>query len=58
MGQKAISLVGLALGLILAYILVSNFKGTTSIIGTTLKGAPPIISSLQGVGKNYPPPAR
>lgn len=51
-------LVEIGLGLILAYILVSNYKGTTSIAGTTLKGVPPVIQSLQGVGPGYPPPAR
>jgi hypothetical protein len=56
--MKGEHLVELGLGLILVYILVSNFKGTTGIIGTTLKGAPPVISSLQGVGSDYPPPAR
>lgn len=44
--------------LILAYILVSNFKGSVAI-GTLPKTVlPPIIQSLQGVGPGYPPPAR
>lgn len=51
-------LIELGLGIILAYVLVSNFKGTTQISGTILKGVPPIITSLQGVGPGYPAPAR
>jgi hypothetical protein len=46
------------LGLILLYILVSNYKGTVQIGTTISKGLPPIIQSLQGVGPGYPPPAR
>jgi hypothetical protein len=51
-------LVELSLGLILVYILVSNYKGTATVGGTLLKGAPPVIQSLQGVGPGYPAPAR
>jgi uncharacterized membrane protein len=58
MGQKVTTVIGWMLGLILAYILVSNFKGTTSIVGTLLKGSPAVISALQGVGPGYPAPAR
>ena len=42
----------------LVYILVSNFKGTSTITTDLLKGAPPVIQSIQGVGPGYPPPAR
>lgn len=58
MGGKIIFMGELALGIILAYVLVSNFKGTTQIAGTTLKGIPPVITALQGVGPGYPAPAR
>lgn len=51
-------LVEIGLGLILVYLLVSNYKGTSTITGTTLKGVPPVIQALQGVGPGYPPPAR
>ncbi len=50
--------VEMGLGLILVYILVSNYKGTATVSGTLLKGAPPVIQSLQGVGPGYPSPAR
>lgn len=56
--DKFFKLSEFALGLILVYILVSNFKGTTSITGTLLKGTPAVIQSLQGVGPGYPAPAR
>ena len=45
-------------GLILAYILVSNYVGTVQIGKTATTGIPPVIQSLQGVGPGYPPPAR
>ena len=44
--------------LFLAYILVSNWGGTVPILKTGLQGLPPVIQSIQGVGANYPPPAR
>lgn len=56
--MKVEHLVEIGLGIILAYVLVSNYKGTSTIAGTTLKGVPPVIQSLQGVGPGYPPPAR
>ena len=56
--DKVPFMIELGLGIILAYVLVSNFKGTTQISGTILKGVPPIITSLQGVGPGYPAPAR
>lgn len=46
------------LGLILVYILVSNYFGTVQIGKTAATGIPPVIQSLQGVGPGYPPPAR
>ena len=51
-------IVELGLGLILAYILVSNWNGTVQIGKTAAQGLPPVIQSLQGVGAGYPPPAR
>ena len=48
----------IVLGIILAYVLVSNFYGTVQIGKTGLQGIPPVIQSLQGVGPGYPPPAR
>lgn len=51
-------IVEIVLGLILVYILVSNFYGTVQIGKTATQGIPPIIQSLQGVGAGYPPPAR
>ena len=56
--DKVPFMIELGLGIVLAYVLVSNFKGTTQISGTILKGVPPIITSLQGVGPGYPAPAR
>jgi hypothetical protein len=58
LGHQIIFMGELALGIILAYVLVSNFKGTSQVSGTILKGVPPIITSLQGVGPGYPAPAR
>ncbi len=58
MGHQIIFLGELALGAIMLYIIVSNFKGSTQVGGTILKGVPPIITSLQGVGPGYPAPAR
>lgn len=58
MGQKFTAIIGWVLALILVYILVSNWGGTTAIGGVLLKGTPPVISALQGVGPGYPPPAR
>lgn len=52
------TIIGWILVLILVYILVSNFAGTTAIGSVLLKGTPPVISALQGVGPGYPPPAR
>ena len=51
-------IVELVLGLILVYILVSNWNGTVQIGKTAVTGLPPVIQSLQGVGAGYPPPAR
>lgn len=48
----------IVLGIILAYVLVSNWMGTVQIGKTGLQGLPPVIQSLQGVGPGYPPPAR
>lgn len=45
-------------GLILAYILASNWMGTVQIEKTSGAVIPPVIQSLQGVGPGYPPPAR
>lgn len=58
MGNRITSLVGFALGLILVYILVSNSGGTVPIASTVIKGIPPVVSSLQGVGPGYPKPNR
>lgn len=48
----------IVLGLILVYILVSNWMGTVQIGKTATQGLPPVIQSLQGVGPGYPAPAR
>lgn len=56
--KEATSVIGWVLGLILVYILVSNWAGTTAISSVLVKGTPPIISALQGVGPGYPAPAR
>lgn len=56
--DRGMKLAEIALGIILAYVLVSNFKGTSTIAGTLIKGTPAIVQSLQGVGPGYPPPAR
>lgn len=58
MGRDVVTIISWVLGLVLVYILVSNWAGTTAISGVLLKGTPPVISALQGVGPGYPPPAR
>jgi hypothetical protein len=56
--KTATTVIGWVLALILVYILVSNFAGTTAIGSVLIKGVPPMVSSLQGIGPGYPPPAR
>lgn len=58
MAEKVTMIIGWGLALILVYILVSNYKGTVQIGTLGVKGIPPIIQSLQGVGPGYPAPAR
>lgn len=58
MMHNAMTVTAWVLGLILIYVLVSNWQGTVQIGSLGLKGLPPVIQSLQGVGPGYPPPAR
>lgn len=44
--------------IILAYVLVNNWRGSVELGKLPGQELPPIIQSLQGVGPGYPAPAR